>query len=169
MNKLKNYIGFLILAGLGFACATTQKTSTASKSFSEDITEFRPKIDTVTVKTAEEVSFRETKENYNPKYDVTELLNEKLDSLAANNSDIAYVNGYSIQIYSGSSSAEAYQARDTAMVLLPEIRTNVQYQQPVYKVRVGSFTERLEVQRTLLKLKPSFPSAISVPSRIKVN
>lgn len=169
MNKLKNYIGFFILAGVGFACATTQKTSTASKSFSEDITEFRPKIDTVSVKSTEEVSFRKTEENYNPKYDVTELLNEKLDSLAANNSDIAYVNGYSIQIYSGSSSSEAYQARDTAMILLPEIRTNVQYQQPVYKVRVGSFTERLEVQRTLLKLKPKFPSAISVPSRIKVN
>ncbi|GAA5036105.1 hypothetical protein GCM10011506_31190 [Marivirga lumbricoides] len=169
MNKLKNYIGFLLLAGIGFACTTTQKTSTASKSFSEDISEFRPKIDTVTVKSEEEVSFRKTEENFNPKYDVTELLNEKLDSLAFNNADIAYVNGYSIQIYSGSSSAEAYQARDTAMILLPEIRTNVQYQQPVYKVRVGSFTERLEVQRTLLKLKPKFPSAISVPSRIKVN
>ena len=89
--------------------------------------------------------------------------------MAENNKEIRYVNGYSIQVYSGSSSSEAYAARDTARVVLPEIRTDVEYKQPIYKVRVGRFTERLEVQRTLLQLKPKFPDAISVPQRIYIN
>lgn len=150
-------------------CVATQSTSTASKSYSEDLSQFRPEVDTTFEMEDKKSSFRKTSENYVPKADVTELLNNKLDTLAKNNKEIRYVNGYAIQVYSGSSSSEAYAARDTARVVLPEIRTDVEYKQPIYKVRVGRFTERLEVQRTLLQLKPKFPSAISVPQRIYIN
>lgn len=171
MNKLTNIFYFIVLALVVSACATTQKTSTASKTYSEDLSEFRPKVGTEDEELSadNEIKFRKTKENINPKNDVSDLLNAKLDTLAQNNEEIKYVNGYAIQVYSGSSSSEAYEARDSAMHILPEIKTVVKYEQPIYKVRVGSFTERLEVQRTLLKLKHGFPAAISVPARIKVN
>ena len=169
MNKFGNSIAFLLIGFLIFGCVATQQTSTASKSYSEDLSQYRPKVDTTFSIEEEKSSFRKTSENFEAKADVTELLNRKLDTLAENNKEIRYVNGYSIQVYSGSSSSAAYAARDTAKVVLPEIRTDVEYQQPVYKVRVGRFTERLEVQRTLLKLKPKFPSAISVPQRIYIN
>ncbi|MBK6266841.1 SPOR domain-containing protein [Marivirga sp. S37H4] len=170
MDKLRNFIGLVMLVIVVSACATTSKTSTASKSFSDDLSEFRPEVDTINMDESElSNQFRETKENISPENDVTSTINEKLEILAENNAETKYVNGYAIQIYSGSSSSDAYAARDTAMNLLPEIKTTVEYQQPVYKVRVGSFTERLEVQRTLLKLKPEFPGAISVPTRIRVN
>jgi len=169
MTKFGNGIAFLLIGFLIFGCITTQQTSTASKSYSEDLSQYRPKVDTAFQKEDKENSFRKTSEDFEAKADVTELLNKKLDTLAENNNKIRYVNGYSIQIYSGSSSAEAYAARDTARVVLPEIRTGIEYKQPIYKVRVGRFTERLEVQRTLLKLKPKFPDAISVPQRIYIN
>ncbi len=170
MNKLTKLFYFIVLVWVVSACATTQSTSTASKTYSEDLSEFRPVVDTEEELSAgNEIKFRKTKENIIPKNDVTQLLNAKLDTLAQNNDEIKYVNGYAIQVYSGSSSSEAYEARDSAMRLLPETKTVVKYEQPIYKVRVGSFTERLEVQRTLLKLKQGFPAAISVPAKIKVN
>lgn len=169
MGSVRNILGLLLLVLVASACATTTKTSTASKTFTDNLSEFRPKVDTLSTTEKPESTFRKTKENFRPENDVTATINDKLETLAINNSETKYVNGYAIQIYSGSSSSDAYAARDTAMYILPEIRTNVEYQQPVYKVRVGAFTERLEVQRTLLKLKPKFPGAISVPKRIKVN
>jgi len=169
MSKFGNGIAFLLVGFLIIGCVTTQQTSTASKSYSEDLSQYRPKVDTAFQVEDRRSSFRRTSEDFVSEADVTGLLNKKLDTLAENNKQIRYVNGYSIQIYSGSSSSEAYAARDTARVVLPEIRTDVEYKQPIYKVRVGRFTERLEVQRTLLKLKPKFPSAISVPQRIYIN
>lgn len=169
MNKFGFSIAFVLVGFFIVGCIATQPTSTASKSYSEDLSQYRPKVDTAFEMESEKSSFRKTSENFDAKADVTELLDKKLDTLAENNKEIRYVNGYAIQIYSGSSSAEAYEARDTARVVLPEIRTDVEYKQPIYKVRVGRFTERLEVQRTLLKLKPKFPDAISVPQRIYIN
>ncbi len=169
MNKFGTGIAFLLFGFFIVGCVTTQQTSTATKSYKEDLSQYRPKVDTAFEMEEEKSSFRKTSENFDPNADVTELLNEKLDTLAENNKEIRYVNGYSIQVYSGSSSSDAYAARDTARIVLPEIRTDVEYKQPIYKVRVGRFTERLEVQRTLLKLKPMFPSAISVPQRIYIN
>ncbi|WKV13712.1 SPOR domain-containing protein [Marivirga harenae] len=169
MNKFGFGIAFLLLGFFIVGCITSQPTSTASKSYSEDLSQYRPTVDTAFEMESEKSSFRSTSENFEANADVTALLDKKLDTLAENNKEIRYVNGYAIQIYSGSSSAEAYEARDTARVVLPEIRTDVEYKQPIYKVRVGRFTERLEVQRTLLKLKPKFPDAISVPQRIYIN
>ena len=169
MSKFGNGIAFLLIGFLIFGCVATQQTSTASKSYSEDLSEFRPKVDTTFEIEDEKRSFRKTSRDFEAEDDVTELLNMKLDTLSENNREIRYVNGYSIQVYSGSSSSDAYAARDTARVVLPEIRTDIEYKQPIYKVRVGRFTERLEVQRTLLKLKPKFPNAISVPQRIYIN
>ena len=169
MNKFGTSIVLLLFGLFVVGCVTTQPTSTASKSYSEDLSQYRPKVDTTFELDTEKSSFRTTSEDFDATVDVSELLNKKLDTLAENNHDIRYVNGYSIQVFSGSSSADAYAARDTARVVLPEIRTDVEYKQPIYKVRVGRFTERLEVQRTLLKLKPKFPDAISVPQRIYIN
>ena len=169
MNNFVASLGFLLVLFFIMGCATTQQTSTASKRYNEDLSEFRPKVDTAFEVKQERSSFRQTSADFSAEEDVTKLLNSKLDTLAENNREVRFVNGYSIQVYSGSSSSEAYAARDTARLVLPQVRTDVEYKQPIYKVRVGRFTERLEVQRTLLKLKPKFPSAISVPQRIYIN
>ena len=169
MNKFIKNLSFLFLAVFAFGCAVSSTTSTASKTYSEDLSEFRPKVDSIQMNDEEVSTFRKTDANFIGKNDITDLINKKLDTLSTNNAEIRYVNGFSIQIYSGSSSAAAYAARDSAKVVLPEIRTDVEYKQPIYKVRVGRFTERLEVQRTMLELRPIFPDAISVPTRIYIN
>lgn len=169
MNKFGTSIAVLLVGFFIVGCISTQQTSTASKAYSEDLSQYRPKVDTALEADRKENDFRTTSKDFTSEADVTELLDKKLDTLAENNNEIRYVNGYSVQIYSGSSSSEAYAARDTAQALLPQIRTYVEYKQPIYKVRVGRFIERLEVQQTILKLKPKFSSALSVPTRIYIN
>lgn len=171
MNNFRNILALLICAIAVTACVTGNSSSSkASVSYSEDLTTFRPQAsDSIVNQESSSTMFRRTSENYTASTDVTSLLNAKLDTLAESNKQIRSVSGLTIQIYSGSSSDLAYQARDSAMTVLPEIRTIVQYDQPVYKVRVGKFTEKLEAQRTLMRLKPKFPAAIAVPTTIYIN
>lgn len=170
MNSLRNIILLLIGSLMIPACVTTSSTSSnASLSYSEDLSIYQPKVVDSGIQLTPKASFRNTSENYTAKSDVTALLDAKLDTLAESNKAIRSVRGLSIQIYSGSSSELAYQARDTAIMVLPEVRTTVQYIQPIYKVRVGKFTEKLEAQRTLMRLKPKFPGAIAVPTTIYIN
>jgi len=172
MNKIKFTAYFLAITLLGTSCATTVPSSSgggkASLSYSEDLSAYRPEVRDLEAED-NNTPFRQTSENYVAKADVTALLNAKLDTLAENNKAIRSVNGFTIQIYTGSSSQNAYQARDTAVIVLPEVKTRVEYKQPIYKVRVGKFTEKLEAQQTLLKLKPKFPAAVTIPTTIYIN
>ena len=93
MNRFGTSIAFLLVGFFIFGCVSTQPTSTASKSYSEDLSEYRPKVDTTIEMEEEQSSFRKTSENFDPNADVTELLNQKLDTLAENNKEIRYVNG----------------------------------------------------------------------------
>ena len=172
MNSFKNLLLLLIGAVFISACATgTPQSSKASLSYSEDLSAYRPEVEFNDSLVEEKASngFRRTQENYQAKSDVTRDLDAKLDTLAENNKEVRRLSAITIQIYSGSSSELAYQARDTAITVLPGVRTVVQYDQPIYKVRVGKFTEKLEAQRNLMKLKPKFPSAITVPAVIYIN
>gem|GEM_PF-4059268 len=51
----------------------------------------------------------------------------------------------------------------------PESRPETKYEQPIYKVRVGEFGDRLEAQATYAELLEEFPDAAVIPSRIKIN
>jgi uncharacterized lipoprotein YajG len=170
MNNFRNILVLLIGSLVVAACVTTSSTtSKASLSYSEDLSSYKPKIEDRGMSQVQTTTFRTTSEDFTASSDITSLLNYKLDTLAESNKAIRSVRGLTVQIYSGSSSERAYQARDSAIVVLPEVRTVVQYNQPIYKVRVGRFTEKLEAQRTLMKLKPKFPGAIAVPTTIYIN
>ncbi|MFT4740158.1 MAG: hypothetical protein ACJAT1_000960 [Marivirga sp.] len=160
------FLGSLVVAACVTASSTTSK---ASLSYAEDLSSYKPIVVDSGASQTQTSTFRTTAEAFTASSDITSLLNSKLDTLAESNKAIRSVRGLTVQIYSGSSSELAYQARDSAIVVLPEVRTVVQYNQPIYKVRVGRFTEKLEAQRTLMKLKPKFPGAIAVPTTIYIN
>jgi hypothetical protein len=170
-SRIKTVLAALVIVMSVWACVPSgSSSSSASLSYSEDLSKYRPEITESSVSDAKKSSFQNNDEPFDPpSNDITVALDRKLDTLAKNNSVIKYVNGFTIQVYLGSSSQEAYQARDTAQVILPEIRAEVTYQQPTYKTRVGRFTERIEVQKTLIKLKTKFPNAISVPAKVYIN
>src|SRR5690554_6927282 len=75
------------------------------------------------------------------------------------------VEGYRIQLYSGTgnnSKQEAQEVRSKLLGLFPEENVFVEYNAPFMRVRVGSFRHKHEALPLLRKLKSSFPSCYIV-------
>jgi hypothetical protein len=90
------------------------------------------------------------------------------DSMAINFRKSNFINGFTIQVYLGSSSEKADEIRDLAEELLPGEIATVIYRQPNYRVQIGQFVERLELQKVLAMVQAVFPNAIAVPHRINL-
>lgn len=76
--------------------------------------------------------------------------------------DLATVNFYTIQIFSGSSGtarSEALSIKSEAATLFPDWSNYIEYEQPNYKIRVGNFRTRLEADKALVTVKKSFANA----------
>jgi hypothetical protein len=71
------------------------------------------------------------------------------------------VEGFRIQLYSGTG-AQARQAaqdvRTRVMGSFPDEKVMVEYNEPIWRVRVGSFRHRHEALPLLRRLKTNFPS-----------
>lgn len=74
--------------------------------------------------------------------------------------------GFRVQIHSGLSRAETLKAQTNFMKIYPEINTYMIYQQPNFKIRVGDFENRLEVNRFFEEMKEAFPGAFIIQDEI---
>ena len=74
--------------------------------------------------------------------------------------------GYRVQIFTGSSRAEAYAAQAKFKRLYPELRTYIIYREPNFKVRAGDFRTRLEAAKMMQELKPVFPVLFIISEKI---
>jgi len=101
----------------------------------------------------------------------TMIVNDKvdfvLDSIDRLNSLKKFVPGYTIQIYSGLNREEAGNARKKLLDEL-DMKSDLQYMQPKFRVRVGYYFNNIEAQRDLLRLKRVFPNAILVPESVPI-
>jgi cell division protein FtsN len=102
----------------------------------------------------------------------TQTVNEKvdgvLDSINRFNVTRKLIDGYTIQIYSGQNREEAMNAKKKMATEVPGLTAELEYNQPKFRVRVGSYYSRLEAQKDMLHLKRPFPNAILVPEKIIV-
>ncbi len=74
--------------------------------------------------------------------------------------------GFRVQIHSGLSKTETLKAQTNFMKIYPEINTYMIYQQPNFKIRVGDFENRLEVNRFFEEMKQTFPGAFIIQDEI---
>ncbi|MEJ2004321.1 MAG: SPOR domain-containing protein, partial [Cyclobacteriaceae bacterium] len=81
---------------------------------------------------------------------------------------VDFVDGYTIQIYTGSSSDDARKLRGKAISLMDDDDVELFYDEPNFKVKVGQYFSRLEAQGDYGKLKEEFPMAIIIPDKIPV-
>lgn len=166
-----NYLLLLVVIVAFNACSPSTTTSTSSvEVYSEDLSMHRqrykmPENDDVTNTKSEVV----VKIYPSPSFDVTTQLNTVLDSIDRLKSNVNYVDGYTVQVYSGTSSDEAKIARGKVYTILPESSPTLKYDEPNFKVRVGKFYTRLEAQKTYSQLKEKFSSTIIIPERIYIN
>ena len=165
------YFKYCLIALVAFTSCSPITTSTMSslESHNEDLSVYRPRFDTVDTLIAKTDISQVAAVSYpEPEYDVTEDLNSVLDSIDALKANKSFVEGFTIQVYSGTNSEEAKIARGRVYSVLSGFSPSLKYDEPNFKVRVGRYFTRLEAQTTFSKLKSKFPNAIIIPQRIYI-
>jgi hypothetical protein len=64
--------------------------------------------------------------------------------------------GYRVQIYYGSDRKETFNEQQRFKTAYPKLNAYVTYKEPNYYLRIGDFRTRLEAQRMLNELRPTF-------------
>lgn len=75
------------------------------------------------------------------------------------------IDGYKVQLYNGDES-NAYSVRTKFLTLFPDMKVEITYKAPEWKVQVGNFRTRLEADKSLLKIKEQFPGSLTVRAKI---
>jgi hypothetical protein len=165
---------YLIYAYVAIAagCATPAGTTTASSGskYSEDLSVWRPKtaMPATEVKTpAPTGGQREPAPYVEPKLAVNRKLDAVLDSIDRINLARRSVDGFTIQVYSGKREEAMNTKRQLTSIL--GISSEVQFTEPIFRVKAGKYYSRLDAQRDYVEIKKHFPSAIVIPDRISIN
>ena len=156
------FIFFILI--LSISCAAQKNNSKAY--YHEDLYSLRPKIEDVpdTVKLNED----RKKGAVIPTRNVNEKVDLILDSINRFNVTRKFIDGYTIQIYSGQNREEAMNVKKKVITDASDLTAELEYNQPKFRVRVGNYLSRLEAQKDLVRLKRPFPNAILVPEKIMV-
>ena len=147
------------------SCVTGQRSRSSTKPHYENLTDNRLKFPAVKdsiLKIEDDVDF----ELLPPEHAVTEEVNAVLDSIARFNKGRLFIDGYTIQIYSGVKREEAMNAKKKVFDVFKDLVTDIRYQQPKWSLKTGSYFTRLEAQRDLRKVRQIFPTAILVPEKV---
>jgi hypothetical protein len=156
-----------------FGCArkvTTSGTGGTGK-YSEDLSVWRPETETVvdtTKATAPGTERTRINQYVEPRYAVNDQVDSVLDSIYEQNHKAGYIDGYTIQVYSGVKREDALNVKKKLSKSLPDLASEVQYRQPNFRVRTGEYLSRLEAQKDYLHVKRFFPNAIVIPDRIPI-
>jgi hypothetical protein len=153
------------------ACAPTVSVSSGSDKshYSEDLSALRPKAevksDTVVVKAPDKPKNSTYVE---PKYAVNEKLDLVLDSIDRINLSKKFVEGFTIQVYSGKRE-DALNTRKQLTSLLPDLASDVQFTEPIFRVKAGKYYNWVDAQSDFTLIKKYFPAAIIIPDKIAIN
>ena len=82
----------------------------------------------------------------------------KITKLLEYKKDPRIVDLYRIQVYTGSRKT-AFEKLEECKTVFPDIETTILYDTPNYKIWVGGYRTRLEVDNALVTIKKEFPAA----------
>ncbi|UII27830.1 hypothetical protein LVD15_05245 [Fulvivirga maritima] len=161
------------LVGFALLSACSPKTSTSSSSgevYKEDLKAYRPVYEKPVEK---HDTIAQANESYadvdiEPTNDVTEPLNNVLDEIDGLRSNTRYIDGFTIQVYSGTNREDARLARGKVFSVLPEANPSLKFDEPNFKVKVGKYYSKLEAQKPYAQLRKKFPGALIIPERIYI-
>ena len=85
----------------------------------------------------------------------------------AYNKRLKHIKGFKIQLFYGSEQG-AMKVKEKFSSVFPDVRSELKFHSPDWKVWVGSYKTRLEADRALIEVKEGFPSAIIRPAKVKI-
>ncbi len=99
---------------------------------------------------------------------INEQLDPILDSIRHLQLTRKFIDGFTIQLYSGPRRELAMEAKKTLSDYYPQLTGDLVYQQPNFRVKVGRYFTRMEAYRDFSALKRNFGAAIIIPEKILV-
>ncbi|MEH0158486.1 hypothetical protein V6R21_30815 [Limibacter armeniacum] len=167
MKKILIYITFL-LPVLFTACKSGQKGASANYDdlFKTDLTKYRVSYhpDTTnqsSVSTETGVSAEGVPEGY-----INSKVDEKLGLMAQR--ELGGIPGYRLLIFSGTNRRKAEEIISNLKYNMGMFDVSMEYEQPNYKVKAGTYFTKLDAHADHVQLKKAFPSAILVSERINL-
>ncbi len=166
--------------GNGSGTTTTSGGSTTTQSpskknekvYEEDLSIYRPKFKSANESSpqpsdsqpvqASKLSISDSPLHVNKKLDAI------LDTIAMRNKAVKFTNGFRIQIYVGNDRKAADDAKIYTYQKYPEIFPYLSYQQPIYKVKIGDFLNRMDAERYYSDIKDLYPSAMILPDKVEI-
>lgn len=163
---MKRNLFILLFLHILWGCVAQKKTDT---KYYEDLSALRPTV-MVPPDTAVNRNTGPQKviTSITPQFTVNEKVDAVLDSIDRYNLVRKFVDGFTIQIYSGQNREEAMNTKKKMTEEVPELTAVLQYQQPKFRVTVGKYYTKLEAHPDLVRLRRSFVAAILVPEKIQI-
>lgn len=165
---MKSFLSAVVLVFLLGSCNLIKKSGSDKNefdSYKEDLATSR--ISFPDLEDQEEAD--SPTESFNGSLAVDEDLNYALRRVADKNRSEKYYSGFTVLVYSGVDRDAAFKTRNDLYTKFPDIKTEMEYQQPRYLVKVGKFTNRIEAQAYYNKLKEAFPLTRIIQDRFKRN
>lgn len=168
--RVRSVIFLLVLFAWG--CKPVQPTTGIKQDgkYTEDLSAQRPKVEesTGTATTPDKIK-RDPKAYVEPTHTVNKQLDAVLDSIDRINQTRKFIEGYTIQVYSGTKREDALNVKKQLLTMLPQFESELQYLQPNYRVKLGKYFTRLEAEKDYQQVKRYFKAAILVPDKIVIN
>lgn len=153
-------------------CTPAATPSSSSSTYEEDLSAYRPEYapeledkDEVVETNDTEVTFEYTE----PTHALSVEMDTVLSRIKKSRENITYIDGFSIQLYSGNSRDQANMVKVKTYEVLEDLKPRVSYEQPNYKVRIGRYYSRLEANADFVTLKKHFSRAVLVPIKIRID
>jgi hypothetical protein len=157
---------FFILIFLLGSCAGLKKTGSKTdlyENYKEDLTE--------TLIPFPDLADLENRSEGEIKKEGTLALDEDLEfsinRYKENYKSERYWSGFTILVYSGVDRDQAFKTRNDLYTYFTDMKSEMQYQQPRYLVKIGKFINRIEAQPYYHQLKEFFPSARIIQERFQ--
>lgn len=171
--RLVTAIGFFVFAAVLLSGCKPASQATSSKqqdAYYEDLSSLRPQINEPKSETRQEnqAGSKNDDRYVEPLYTVNKKVDTVLDSIDRFYLARGYVDGYTIQVHAGTKRDDALNVKKNMLLYLPQFETEIQYNQPTFRVKTGKYFSILEAQKDYLTIKRYFPSAILVPDKIPV-
>ncbi len=165
---MKQLILVFLMAASVATYAQRNRDRDRDKGPAEDLSAIRPRF-TTPIDTGKHFSGNPVRNVpvVKPTMLVNDKVNSVLDSIDRINSMRKFVPGYTIQIYSGLNREEAGNARKRLLEEL-DMRADLQYIQPKFRVRVGYYFTSIDAQKDFVRLRRIFPNAILVPENVPI-
>ena len=132
-----------------------------SNPYQEDLSRLRPPVEP-----AKALTEPKSRQRVEAIHSVNESVDRVLDSIAGFNRSLKYTDGFRIQVYSGQKKQEAIEAAAMVNEAASDLKAEVEFVQPKFRVVVGKYYSRIEAHRDLYRLRRMFPGVIIVPEKV---